>query len=171
MTRASQGGCHSSSEALNQDVCLFRVILGLCRADSCVQHPHRPLVVCGSASVSGSPVKWRKVHHTVTLLELPQFYLLTLAMGPELDFDGAVAQEGCRATGRVLLRTNLVSFHPPRLSKLVHVKFEKAVASHGVVTFVAVVVATEAAEASAQVRGGYDLHKTIAVPRDLQTCK
>lgn len=131
------------------------------------RHPHRPLVVSGSTS----PVKWREVDHTVTLLKLPQLYLLTLAVGPELDFDAAVAQEGRRATGRVLLGANLVPFHPPRLRKLVHIEFEKAVASHGVVAFVAVVVATQAAEASTQVRSGHDLHETVAVPRDLQTCE
>lgn len=127
-------------------------------------------MACGITSVFGSPVKWREVDHAVTLLKLPQLYLLTLAVGPQLDFDAAVAQEGRGATGRLPLRANLVPLHPPRLRKLVHVKFEKAVSSHRVIAFVAVVVAAEAAEASTQVRRGHHLHKTVAVPCDLQTC-
>lgn len=123
-----------------------------------------------ASSAFGSPVKWREVDHAVTLLKLPQLDLLTLAVGPELDFDAAVAQEGRGPAGRVLLRADLVPLHPPRLRKLVHVELEKAVASHGVVALVAVVVAAEAAEASAQVRSGHHLHETVAVPRDLQTC-
>lgn len=119
----------------------------------------------------GSPVKWREVDHAVTLLKLPQLYLLTLAVSPELNLDAAGAQEGRRATGRLLLRANLVPLHPPRLRKLVHVKFEQAVTSHGVIAFVAIVVATEATEASTQVWRGHHFHKTVAVPCDLQTCK
>lgn len=118
----------------------------------------------------GSPVKRREVDHAVALLKLPELDLLTLAVGPELDLDAAVAQEGRGPAGRVLLRTHLVPLHPPRLGELVHVKLEEAVAAHGVVALVAVVVAAEAAEASAQVRRGHHLHETVAVPRDLQTC-
>lgn len=70
----------------------------------------------------------------------------------------------------MLLRANLVSVDSPRLGKLVHIKLEQAVTSHGVVALVAVVVATKAAEASAKVGSGHNLHKTVAVPRDLQTC-
>lgn len=128
-------------------------------------------MVYRNTSVFRSPVKWREVDHAVALLKLPQLYLLTLAVGPELDFDAAVAQEGRRAAGRLLLSANLVPVHPPRLRKLVHVKFEKAVASHCVIAFVAIVVATKAAEASTQVRSGHHFHKTVAVPCDLQTCK
>lgn len=69
-------------------------------------------------------------------------------MGTELDLYAAGTQEGCRLAWRMLLRANLVSLYPPRLGKLVHVELEVAVASHGVVSFVAVVVATKAAEAS-----------------------
>lgn len=106
----------------------------------------------------------------MTLLKLPRLYLLTLPVGTELDFDAAGAQEGGRPTRRVLLGANLVAVDAPRFGKLVHIELEQAVASHGVVALVAIVVATKAAEAPPQVRGGHDLHETVAVPRDLQTC-
>lgn len=118
----------------------------------------------------GSPVEWREVDHAVALLELPQLDLLTLAVGPELDLDAAVAQEGGGASGGLLLGADLVPLHPPRLRKLVHVKLEEAVPAHGVVPLVAVVVPAQAAEASTQVRRRHHLHKTVPVPGDLQTC-
>lgn len=107
----------------------------------------------------------------MALLKLPRLYLLALAVGAELDFDAAGAQEGRRPAGRGLLGANLVSLDSPRLGELVHVELEVAVASHGVVALVAVVVAAKAAEAAAQVRGGHNLHKAVAVPCDLQTCR
>lgn len=116
------------------------------------------------------PVEWREVNHTVTLLELPRLDLLTLSVGAELDFDAAGAQEGRGPAGRMLLGADLVSIDSPRLGKLVHVELELAVASHGVIALVAVVVAAEATESAAQVGGGHDLHETVSVPRDLQTC-
>lgn len=106
----------------------------------------------------------------MTLLKIPQLYLLALPVGAELDFDAGRAQEGRRAAGRVLLRADLVPLDSPRLGELVHVELEQAVASHGVVALVAVVVATQAAEASTQVGGGHDLHEAVAIPGDLQTC-
>lgn len=92
-------------------------------------------------------------------------------MGAELDFDAAGAQEGRWPARRVLLGANLISLDSPRLGKLVHVEFELPVASHGVVTLVAVVVATKAAQASTQVGGSHNLNKTVTVPGDLQTCR
>lgn len=106
----------------------------------------------------------------MTLLKLPRLYLLTLPVGAELDFDAGRAQEGRRAAGRVVLRADLVPVDSPRLGELVHVELEQAVAAHGVVALVAVVVAAQAAEAPAQVGSGHDLHETVAVPGDLQTC-
>lgn len=116
------------------------------------------------------PVERGEVNHTVALLKLPRFDLLALPVGAELDFDAAGAQDGRRAAGRVLLRADLVSLDSPRLGKLVHVELELPVTAHGVVALVAVVVPAKAAEASSQVGGGNDLHETVAVPRDLQTC-
>lgn len=107
----------------------------------------------------------------MALLKLPRLYLLALPVGTELDLDAAGAQEGCWAARRGLLGANLVSLNSPRLGKLVHIELELAVTSHGVVTLVAIVVPAEAAEASSQVGSSHDLHKTVAVPRDLQTCR
>lgn len=117
-----------------------------------------------------APVKRAEVDHAVTLLKLPRLQLLTLAVGAELDLDGAGAQEGRGPAQRGLLGAHLVSVHAPRLGELVHVELELAVAAHGVVALVAVVVAAEAAEAAAQVRGGHHLHEAVAVPRYLQAC-
>lgn len=107
----------------------------------------------------------------MALLKLPQLYLLALPVGAELDLDAARAQEGRWAARRVLLRANLVSLDSPRLGKLVHIKLEQAVTSHGVVALVTVVVAAKAAEAAAKVGGSHNLHETVAVPRYLQTCE
>lgn len=107
----------------------------------------------------------------MALLKLPRLYLLTLPVSAKLDFDAAGAQEGRRPARRRLLGANLVALDSPRLGKFVHVKLELAVTSHGVVALVAVVVAAKAAEASAKVRSGHDLHETVTVPRDLQTCR
>lgn len=92
-------------------------------------------------------------------------------MGAELDLDAAGTQEGRWAARQVLLSADFVSLHSPRLGELVHVELEQAVTSHGVVALVAVVVSAKAAETSAQVGSGHDLHKTVAVPRNLQTCR
>ncbi len=92
-------------------------------------------------------------------------------MGAELDFDAARAQEGRWPARRGLLGANLVSLDSPRLCKLVHVELEVAVTSHGVITLVAVVVPAKATEASSQVGSSHNLHKTVTIPRDLQTCR
>lgn len=116
------------------------------------------------------PVERAEVHNTVTLLKFPRLYLLALTVGPELDFDAAGAQEGRGPARRMLLGANLISFDSPRLGKLVHVELELAVASHGVVALVAVVVTTEATEPSAKMGSSYNLYKTVTIPCDLQTC-
>lgn len=103
----------------------------------------------------------------MALLELPRLDLLALTVGTELDLDAAGAQEGGGAAGRGLLGANLVPLHAPRLGELVHVELEVAVAPHGVVALVAVVVATQATEAPPQVGGRHHLHEAVAVPRDL----
>lgn len=92
-------------------------------------------------------------------------------MGAELDFDAAGTQEGRWAARQVLLRANFISLNSPRLGELIHVKLEQAVTSHGVVALVAVVVSAKAAEASAQVGSGHDLHETVTIPCYLQTCR
>lgn len=69
-----------------------------------------------------------------------------------------------------MFSANFISLDSPRLCKLVHVKLELAIASHGVVALVTVVVAAKATEAPAQMRSSYNLHKTVTVPCDLQTC-
>lgn len=104
-------------------------------------------------------------------LKLPRLNLLALPVGAELDFDAARAEEGRRPARQRLLGANLVPLDSPRLCKLVHVELELPVASHGVVSLVAVVVATKAAEASTQVGSSHNLHETVAVPCDLQTCR
>lgn len=106
----------------------------------------------------------------MALLKLPRLYLLTLSVSTEFDFDAAGAQEGSRSARRVLLRAKLVPLDSPRLGKLVHVKLEMAVASHGVISFVAVVVSAKTAEASTQMGGCHNLYETVAVPGDLKTC-
>lgn len=66
---------------------------------------------------------------------------------------------------------NLISLNSPRLCELVHVKLELPVTAHGIVTLVAIVVAAKAAEAPTQMRSSYNLHKTVTIPCDLQTCR
>lgn len=66
---------------------------------------------------------------------------------------------------------NLISLDSPRLCKLVHVKLELAVTAHGIVALVAIVVAAKATEAPTQMRSSYNLHKTVTIPCDLQTCR
>ena len=106
----------------------------------------------------------------MTLLKLPRLELLALSVGAELDLDAAGTEEGGGPAGGVLLvGAHLVGLHPPRFGKLVHVELEEAVAAHGVVAPLPVVVAAEAAEAPAQVGRGHHLHEAVAVPRDLQT--
>lgn len=107
----------------------------------------------------------------MALLKLPRLYLLAFPMSAEFYFDAAGAEEGRGPARRRLLGANLVSLDSPRLGKLVHVELEQAVASHRVVALVPVVVAAKAAEASTQVGGGHDLHETVAIPCDLQTCR
>lgn len=108
----------------------------------------------------------------MTLLELPRLDLLTLAMGAEFDLDAAGTQEGGGAAVRRRLGAQLVAVqHAPRLGELVHVELEVAVAAHGVVALVPVVVAAQATEAPAQVGGGHHLHEAVAIPGDLQTCQ
>lgn len=116
------------------------------------------------------PVEWREVHNAMALLELPGLDLLTLAVGPELDFDAARAEEGRGSSGVVLLGAHLIPLHPPGLGELVHIELELPVSSHGVVPLLPVVVPAQATQTPAEVRGGYHLHETVPIPRDLQTC-
>lgn len=106
----------------------------------------------------------------MALLELPRLDLLTLAVGTELDLDAGRAEKRGRVPkGRSLLAAQLVAIQSPRLGKLVHVELEEAVAAHGVVALVAVVVAAKATEAPPQVGRCHYLHEAVAVPGDLQT--
>lgn len=105
----------------------------------------------------------------MALLELPGLELLTLAVSPELDLDAAGAEEGGGPARRLLLGAHLVALHTPGLGELVHVKLELPVSAHGVVALVAVVVAAESTEATAQVRSRHHLHEAVAVPGDLQS--
>lgn len=91
-------------------------------------------------------------------------------MGAKFDFDTARAHERRRPARRRLPRANLVSLDSPRLGKIVHIELELAITSHGIITLVAIVVATEATKATAQVGGCYHLHKTVTIPGYLQTC-
>lgn len=124
-----------------------------------------------SLSDFSSPVKRPEVHHTVALTKKPRFYLLALPVSPELDFNAAGAQEWSRPARRVMFGANLISLDPPWLCELVHVKLELPVTAYGIVTLVAIVVAAKAAEAPTQMRSSYNLHKTVTIPCDLQTCR
>lgn len=112
------------------------------------------------------PVERRKVHHPMTLLELPGFDFLTLAMRPELDFDRPGTEEGGGATRGVLLRAYFVTVYSPRFSEFIHVELELVVSAHSVVSFLTVVVTTQTAQTTAEVRGSYHLYETVAVPCD-----
>lgn len=105
----------------------------------------------------------------MALLKLPRLYLLAFPVGPEFDSNTSRAQEGRWPARWMLLGAEFISFNLPRLCELIHVKLELAVASHGVVALVAIVVPTKTAETATQVWGRYNFYKTVTVPRDLQT--
>lgn len=103
----------------------------------------------------------------MTLLELPGLELLTLPVSAEPDlYTAGTEVRGGPPEG---LGTNLIPLHSPRLCKLIHHELEEAVAAHGVIPLVSIVVPTEAAETTAQVRSSHHLHEAVPVPRDLQT--
>lgn len=113
------------------------------------------------------PVESGIVHCRVAGLELPGLEFLAFSMGSKLHLHCALTE--LRYWFSLWSVAEFVGFHPPRFSKVIHVKLEVPISTNQVITFMTIVVATKTTELALEMRGSHDLHKTVSIPRYLQT--